>query len=573
MTGQKALLSNYTEKFSRNLRFGNHQFSPILGYGDIIQDNITIKNVSYVEHLGYILFSIDQFCDKGLKVNFKSKSCSVRTEDGKELLVGNQKTNLYTNNLSKVQNDNQVCLLTKASMQRSWLWHQRLSHLNFRYINKLVSGKLVNGPLELKYVKEHLRAACEKWKMKRDPHKPKPEPSTSSPLELLHMDLYGPMRTQSIGGKKYVLVIVDNYSRYRWVKFLRSKDETPEVLITFSEDDPGESAETSQVSSEPVVTGVLAYEQLSSEPVLEKNKSNEASCSTSHLSDLDILFELFDDEYLGSNVYKPVVVDRMEDSTTNHLTTSDVSPESNSLIQQDIPIQMPTPIVEVVSTNDEQEVAESVGCAVRTIHQTEQVVPTKASAPITLTESLPHDVQNEEVDSGFLDDNHDQSSSNPLPHKHLWTKEHPLHQVIDDLNKSVKTRSTTLNQCMHDSILSKIETTRVLEALADSNWVSAVQEELNQFEALKVWILVPKPEGKTVIGTKWVFKNKKDENGIVIRNKARLVTKGYRKEEGIDYACSSSAYRGNLHVSSLRNSQEFHCLSNGREDCFSKWHT
>ncbi|KAI3718149.1 hypothetical protein L6452_19002 [Arctium lappa] len=233
MTGQKALLSNYTEKFSGNVRFGNDQLSPILGYGDIIQDNITISKVSYVEGLGHNLFSIGQFCDKGLEVNFKFKSCLVRTEDGTELLGGHRKTNLYTINLSKVQIDNQVCLMTNASLQQSWLWHRRLSHLKFRYINKLVRGKLVKGLPELKYEKEHLCATCEKGKMKRAAHKPKPEPSTSFPLELLHMDLCGPMRTQSLGGKKYVLVIVDDYSRYTWVKFLRSKDETPEVLISF----------------------------------------------------------------------------------------------------------------------------------------------------------------------------------------------------------------------------------------------------------------------------------------------------------------------------------------------------
>ncbi|KAI3715155.1 hypothetical protein L6452_22125 [Arctium lappa] len=230
MTGQKDILSNYTEKYCWNVRFGNDQFSPILGYGDVIQDNVTIKRVSYVEGLGHNLFSIGQFCDKELEVNFKAKRCSVRTEDGKELLVGTRKLNLYTINLSKVKTDNEVCLLSKASMQQSWLWHRRLSHLNFRYINKMVMGNLVKGLPELNYVKEHL---CEKGKMKKAAHKPKTEPSTSSPLELLHMDLYGPMRTQSINNKKYVLVIVDDYSRYTWVKFQRSKDETPEVIITF----------------------------------------------------------------------------------------------------------------------------------------------------------------------------------------------------------------------------------------------------------------------------------------------------------------------------------------------------
>ncbi|KAI3734336.1 hypothetical protein L6452_13802 [Arctium lappa] len=572
MTGQKDLLSNYTEKFSGNVRFGNDQFSPILGYGDIIQDKLTIMKVSYVEGLGHNLFSIVQFYDKGLEVNFKAKSCSVRTEDDKDLLVGKRKSNLYTINLSKVQTDNQVCLLTKASMQQSWLWHRRLSHLNFRYINKLVSGKLVNGLPELRYEKEHLCTSCEKGKMKRAPHKPKPEPSTSSPLELLHMDLCGPMRTQSLGENKYVLVIMDDYSRYTWVnlqkpvKLLRTDNDTefknrtveeylesfgishqysaartPEqngvverrnrtlveaartmlsqsdlplflwaeslnkfsakvdegifigysstsaayrvyfkksktviesVNVTFDEDMASE-----QVSSKPLITGVLASGQISPEPVSSVNKSDVASSSTTHLSDLDLLFELFYDEFLGSILTKPGVVDRMEDSTTNHPTTSDVSTESISPIQKEILVHMPTPIVEVVSTNEEPEVAESVGCTMRTDQQTEHVVPTETSIPITSTESLPHIVQTEEAD---------------MP-------------------------------------------TRVSEALADSDWVSAMQEELNQFEALKVWRLVPKPEGKTVIGTKWVFKNKKDKDGIVIRNKARLVAKGYRQEEGIDY--------------------------------------
>ncbi|KAI3681214.1 hypothetical protein L6452_36000 [Arctium lappa] len=204
-----------------------------MGYGDMVHNNVTIKKVSYVEGLRHNLFSIGQFCDKDLEVNFKATTCSVRTEEGEELLVGTRESDLYTINLSNVQTDKQVCLLSKATMQQSWLWHRRLSHLNFRYINNLVRGKLVKGLPELKYEREHLCAACEKGKMKRAPHKPKPEPSTSAPLELLHMDLCGPMRTQSLGEKKYILVIVDDYSRYTWVKFLRSKDETPDVLITF----------------------------------------------------------------------------------------------------------------------------------------------------------------------------------------------------------------------------------------------------------------------------------------------------------------------------------------------------
>ncbi|KAI3698010.1 hypothetical protein L6452_31119 [Arctium lappa] len=289
------------------------------------------------------------------------------------------------------------------------------------------------------------------------------------------------------------------------------------------------------VSSEPVITGVLASGQISPEPVSQANKSDGATSSTNHFSDSDLLFELFYDEFLGSKVTKSVVVDRMEDSMTTHPTISDISTGSNSPIQQEVQVQIPTPTVEVVTNNEETEVAESVGCTVRIDQQTDHAEPTETSAPTTSTEPPIPTEQPEEDISGFLDDNHDHSASNTLPHEHKWTKKHPISQVIGDLSKPVQTRSAILNQCMHDSFLSKIEPTRVSEALADSDWVTVMQEELNQFEALKVWRLVPKPEGKTIIGTKWVFKNKKDEDGTVIRNKARLVAKGYKQEEGIDY--------------------------------------
>ncbi|KAI3715305.1 hypothetical protein L6452_22284 [Arctium lappa] len=304
--------------------------------------------------------------------------------------------------------------------------------------------------------------------MKRDPYKPKPEPSTNAPLELLHMDLCGPMRTQSLGGKKYIPVIVDDYSRYTCVKFLRSKDETPDVLVTFLKTTQNrsmihrrfkktpyalinnrtpkikyfhifgckcfvlndreslnkfsakasegifigysststayriylkksktviesinimfdEEMASEQHSSEPVITGVLASRQLSPEPAYQQNKSDEASTSTNHISDLDLLFELFYDEFLGSNVKKSVVADRMEDSTTTHPTSSDIPIESNTPIQQEIPIQMPTPTVEEVTCNEETEVAEIVGFSVQINLQPDQAIHVEPSEPTTST--------------------------------------------------------------------------------------------------------------------------------------------------------------------------------------------
>ncbi|GJZ59333.1 retrovirus-related pol polyprotein from transposon TNT 1-94 [Tanacetum coccineum] len=113
------------------------------------------------------------------------------------------------------------------------LWHRRLSHLNFDYINLLSKKDVVIGLPKLKYVKDQLCSSCEVSKAKRSSFKSKTVPISKGRLNLLHMDLCGPMRVASINGKKYILVIVDDYSRYTWTLFLRSKDETPEVLKDF----------------------------------------------------------------------------------------------------------------------------------------------------------------------------------------------------------------------------------------------------------------------------------------------------------------------------------------------------
>ncbi|GKE93505.1 retrovirus-related pol polyprotein from transposon TNT 1-94, partial [Tanacetum coccineum] len=126
-----------------------------------------------------------------------------------------------------------ICLLSKASKNKSWLWHRRLNHLNFGTINDLARKDLVRGLPRLKFEKDHLCSACQLGKSKKHTHKPKTENTNLEVLNTLHMDLCGPMRMQMINGKKYILVIVDDYSRFTWVKFLRSKDKTPTVVIKF----------------------------------------------------------------------------------------------------------------------------------------------------------------------------------------------------------------------------------------------------------------------------------------------------------------------------------------------------
>nr|GFA87862.1 integrase, catalytic region, zinc finger, CCHC-type, peptidase aspartic, catalytic [Tanacetum cinerariifolium] len=115
MTGNRALLTNFMEKFLGTVRFGNNDFAVIAGYGDVVIGSMTIKKVYYVEGLGNNLFSVGKFCDKGLKVAFRKSTCFVRNEDGVDLLTGVRSSNLYTISLNEVALNSSTCFLAKAS--------------------------------------------------------------------------------------------------------------------------------------------------------------------------------------------------------------------------------------------------------------------------------------------------------------------------------------------------------------------------------------------------------------------------------------------------------------------------
>ncbi|GJS02899.1 retrovirus-related pol polyprotein from transposon TNT 1-94 [Tanacetum coccineum] len=148
-----------------------------------------------------------------------------------DLLFGSRDINLYIISFDDMLKTSSICLLSKASKTKSWLWHRRLSHLNFGTLNKLAKDGLARGIPRLKFQKDHLCSACALGKSKKSSHQPKAEDTNQEKLYLLHMDLCGPMRVASINGKRYILVIVDDYSRFTWVRFLRTKDEAPEAII------------------------------------------------------------------------------------------------------------------------------------------------------------------------------------------------------------------------------------------------------------------------------------------------------------------------------------------------------
>ncbi|GJX71419.1 retrovirus-related pol polyprotein from transposon TNT 1-94, partial [Tanacetum coccineum] len=201
----------------------------------IVQLTLFIVDSECTKHMTGNLKLLCNFVEKylDLEVAFQNSTCFVRDLQGNNLLTGNRGSNLYTISFQETTSSTPICFMAKASPTQAWLWHRRLSHLNFDYINLLLKKDIVIGLPKLKYVKDQLCFSCELSKAKRNSFKTKVVPSSKGRLNLLHMDLCGPMHVESINGKKYILVIVDDYSRYIWTIFLRSKDETQEILKDF----------------------------------------------------------------------------------------------------------------------------------------------------------------------------------------------------------------------------------------------------------------------------------------------------------------------------------------------------
>nr|GEX08326.1 hypothetical protein [Tanacetum cinerariifolium] len=507
----------------------------------------------------------------------------VRDLQSNDLLTGNRGSDLYTISLQESTSSTPLCLMAKASPTQAWLWHRRLFHLNFDYINLLSKKVVVIGLPKLKYVKDQLCLSCELSKAKRSSFKSKVIPSSKGRLNLLHMDLYGPMRVASINGKKYILVIVDDYSKYTWTLFLHSKDETPEVLkdlitmiqrnlqalvITVRTDRGTEfligvverqnrtlvKAARTMLSpsklplffwAEAITTA--CYTQNLSIIILTHNKMayhiiNDRKPSIKYLyifgcicyitrdgKNLDTMKEKGDMCILvgystqsnGYRVYNNrtrMIVESIHNSdlvTQRHNVSS--SAEAHVPSQQELdllfghlydeffnagsnpkdtqpttnirPISAPsTPTYVHAEENNDNQAEEE--------HLPDDEFTNPLCAPAQeVAESSSHNIGNLNVPTLNV----------PQVSKYRWTKDHSLEQVRGNPSRLVKTRrqlATDLEMCMF---------------------------------ALTVWELVDKPLGKTVIWLKWLWKNKKDEDQTVVRNKAQLVAKGYAQEEGIDF--------------------------------------
>ncbi|KAL8118058.1 hypothetical protein AgCh_015817 [Apium graveolens] len=232
MTGDSTLLTEFEERAGPSITFGDDNKGYTVGYGLISKDNVIIEEVALVDGLKHNLLSISQLCDKGNSVTFNKETCVViNNQNNKVVFTGVRRGNVYLADFNSTKAESVTCLLSKASQDESWLWHKKLSHLNFKTMNELVKKDLVRGIPLVEFIKDGLCNACQKGKQIKASFRKKLDSAIEEPLQLLHMDLFGPVNVLSISRKRFCLVIVDDFSKFSWTYFLKSKDEASEIII------------------------------------------------------------------------------------------------------------------------------------------------------------------------------------------------------------------------------------------------------------------------------------------------------------------------------------------------------
>ncbi|GJR87533.1 putative ribonuclease H-like domain-containing protein [Tanacetum coccineum] len=241
MTGNKSYLTDYQDIDGGFVAFaGSPKGGKITRKGKIRTGKLDFEDVYFVKELKFNLFSVSQMCDKKNSVLFTETECLILSPDFKlldesqVLLKVPKQNNMYSFDLKNVvPSGGLTCLFAKATIDESNLWHRRLGHINFKIMNKLMKGNLVRGLPSKLFENDHTCVAWKKEKQHKASCKTKLVSSISQPLQMLHIDLFGPTFVRSINHKIYCLVVTDDYSRFSWVLFLATKDETSGILKPF----------------------------------------------------------------------------------------------------------------------------------------------------------------------------------------------------------------------------------------------------------------------------------------------------------------------------------------------------
>nr|GEW38630.1 hypothetical protein [Tanacetum cinerariifolium] len=442
------------------VHFRNNHIAAILGYGDLRWGNITITGVYFIEGLGHNLFSVGQFCDADLEVAFRRNTCYIRDLDGVDLLKGNRSTNLYIINLYDMASTSPICLMARETPTKSWLWHQRLSYLNFNTINDLAENDVVSSLPKFKYAKEHL---CPSY----------------------------------------------DYSRYTWVHFLRTKDDTLEEYF----DGVGITHETFAAKTHQQ-NGVVE----------RKNHTLVEAARTMLIFSYALLFlwaEAIATAYISHlYVFGALCYPKNDREDIGKLGAKGdigffIGYSANSVsyrvynwrtkkIMKTMNVTFDELSVMAFEQNSSRPGLQKAPRAIPAAPQQRNLTPspTAFAADNVLNAVFEGDLfvnpfatpSTESVVSStqYVDLSNMHTFYQPYPHDYQWTKDHPLEQVIGEPSRPVLTR----NQLKTDGDMCIYALTACL---------------------------------------KWLFKNKNDEENTVIRNKTCLVVRGYRQEEGINF--------------------------------------
>nr|GEU84399.1 retrovirus-related Pol polyprotein from transposon TNT 1-94 [Tanacetum cinerariifolium] len=458
-TPQESNVVKNDKKFIGTVRFENDHVAAILGFGDLQWGNILITRVYFIEGLGHNFFSIGQFYDSDLEVAFRRNACFVRNLEGVALLKGDRSTNLYTINLHEMTSASPICLMARASSTKN---------------------DLVSCLPKFKYNKEHLCPSCEKGKSKRASHPPKPVPNSRQRLHLLHIDLCGPMRIASINGKRYVLVIVDDFSRYTWVHFLKSKNEAPEVIKSFLK-------RITVLLQSPVII-------IRTDNVERRNRTLVEAAKTMLIFSRVPLFLWAEAIATACFTQNRSIIHRRFNKTQYELINGRKPDISFLYVFGAL----------CYPKNDREDIG-------------------KLGAKVMAFEQHSSNPRLQSMTSGQI------SSGLDLTYA-------PLNIITQQPSEG---ELDLLFEAMYDDYiggqLSATARTNVKKAMTDPALIDSKQEELIQFKRLDVWMLVPAPDNILALTSKWLFKNKHDEEQTIIRNKSRLVVRGYRQEKGIDF--------------------------------------
>ncbi|XP_040370262.1 uncharacterized protein LOC112183342 isoform X3 [Rosa chinensis] len=597
MTGEKSWFVSFSSEFTTgSVTFGDGKKAKVMGKGTVNTPGIpNLQNVLFVEGLHANLISVSQLTDDYEDVNFNKTRCIVTDNNGKNIMGGlRSKDNCYHVRANKSV-EVQTCLKAKTSDDVLELWHRRLGHVNFQDLLKLSHKESVRGMPFLSGKPDKMCDGCKVGKQTRASHGAINSSTTTHPLELMHMDLVGPSQTESMGGKKYILVVVDDLSRFTWVNFLREKSDTFESFKGLCKRITNEK-HSSNLCIVRVRTdnGTEFKNALFANFFLEYGISHEFSAPITPQQNgvverknrvlLDMGRVMLHSAGLTPNLWAEAISTacytanraflRPGTNKTPYELWKGKKPNVSHLRVFGSPcyIYRDREYLGKFDARSDKGIFLGYSLDSRAYRvYNKRTMSVMESYNVSIDDCAVSNVQvnpDEDQPSGSrvnvgLNEETDDSSNDPIfDHPPVLRtgfkqvqKDHSTQDVIGNVHEGIQTRrqvatkvstdsalacfltenEVNINIISHCGFVSLIEPKNVKEALNDDEWINAMHDELNQFARNDVWYLVPRLSEFNVIGTKWIFRNKSDEHGNVTRNKARLVAQGYKQVEGLDF--------------------------------------